>query len=338
MDLAENSRTYRHDSHSVALLTACVLGLPGNVLVLAVYVRAMTTSTRLYMFALALADSAVCVCGIVLRIGVVGLVPTLVFRYITVLSVVFSMFLLVFVSIERLIAVKGPHSFSTDARRAKVALVGIAVAAVTYATVKTVARLKEYKQVDSVSKVCVLLICLLIMTTCYTLIAAALLKVKTSRLCINRVAVPNQSRLPEGGLSNVNARMKPISDVDGVVRAPVPGPSTVSTEAAYNDTSAASDITKPARRAVVHSVAANAQTKTYKNVVLLFIVTIVFLASWMPQWVLTVGFSVPDELRRIFILNSVVNPFIYGVASAMFREDVRQYYRQTRVKLLACCH
>ena len=218
------------------------------------------------------------------------------------------------------------------------ALCGIGVAAVVYATVKTVARLKEYIQFDNVMKVGVLLICLLIMTTCYLLIAAALLKVKTSRLCIHRVGVRNQSRLPEGGLSNVNARMKPTTDVNGVVRSPVPGPSTVSTEAAYNDTSAASDIAKPSRCAVVHNVAANAQTKTYKNVVLLFIVTIVFLASWMPQWMHTVGFSVPEELRRIFILNSVVNPFIYGVASAIFREDVRQFCRQTRVKLLACWH
>jgi len=38
-------------------------------------------------------------------------------------------------------------------------------------------------------------------------------------------------------------------------------------------------------------------------------------------------------VRRSFIINSFVNPFIYGVASAMFREDVREFYRHSRDKV-----
>jgi len=44
-------------------IVICNLGLPGNLLVIAVYIVNMKTSTRVYMFALAIADLAVCVGG-----------------------------------------------------------------------------------------------------------------------------------------------------------------------------------------------------------------------------------------------------------------------------------
>ena len=34
------------------------------------------------------------------------------------------------------------------------------------------------------------------------------------------------------------------------------------------------------------------------------------------------GVGIAPKVRRVFVVNSVVNPFIYGVARAMFREDV----------------
>ena len=49
---------------NIAILIVPVLGLPGNLLCIAVYVRKMTTSTIVYMFALAVGDSSVYFCGI----------------------------------------------------------------------------------------------------------------------------------------------------------------------------------------------------------------------------------------------------------------------------------
>ena len=59
---------------------------------------------------------------------------------------------------------------------------------------------------------------------------------------------------------------------------------------------------------------------------LLFIVTVVCIACWLPQWIVYVGLRVtPTELRRLFVLNFAVNPFIYGVASSVFRNDVKVF-------------
>ncbi|KAI0214237.1 hypothetical protein LSAT2_000670, partial [Lamellibrachia satsuma] len=89
----------------IVVVFLCLLGLPGNVLVMTVYVRKKTTSTRLYMFALAVADSAVCVGGIVLGTALTVSVTTKAIIYVINMSVLYSMLLLVSVSIERLIAV-----------------------------------------------------------------------------------------------------------------------------------------------------------------------------------------------------------------------------------------
>ena len=54
---------------SPVIFVACMLGTPGNVLVIAVYARNLATSTRVtrvHLFALAVVDSVACVSGIIL--------------------------------------------------------------------------------------------------------------------------------------------------------------------------------------------------------------------------------------------------------------------------------
>ena len=109
-----------------ALPILCRLGLPGNLLVIAVYVRHMEASLRVYMFALAIADSANCVGAIIHSTD-----PAIVFATEAVLSVLdvavtFSGFLLVFVAIKHLTAILRPHSFNTNLRRTWRALLIIA--------------------------------------------------------------------------------------------------------------------------------------------------------------------------------------------------------------------
>ena len=55
----------------------------------------------------------------VLFLGVTNLATKLAFSSIIYTSITFFMFLLVFVSIKRLVAVKHPHSFSMEPQRAK---------------------------------------------------------------------------------------------------------------------------------------------------------------------------------------------------------------------------
>ena len=77
--------------------------------------------------------------------------------------------------------------------------------------------------------------------------------------------------------------------------------------------------------------------KTYICVCVLFIITVVFIACWMPQWLYDAGFHIPSGVKRVFIINSVVNPFIYSAVSGMFRDDVRQFCREMRSKTSSCC-
>ena len=80
------------------------------------------------------------------------------------------------------------------------------------------------------------------------------------------------------------------------------------------------------------------QAKAFKNVTTLVIITVIVIACWVPMWLIYQGAYMSTEIKRSILTNAADNPFIYGVASELFREDVRQVYGQTRVKLVACCH
>ena len=347
----------------IVVVLLCLLGLPGNVLVMTVYVRKMTTSTRVYMFALAVADSAICVCGIVLSTALTGSVTTKAMIYVIDMSIGYSTCLLVFVSIERLIAVRRPHSFTVNAERARKALIIIAVVAVVFTTVHNAERLMQIEQFKEVFGLFVLFGCILTMATCYILIAATLLG--RARATRNQIAVqpgssPSQpgsshmfpkveglARQPDSGVSNIIMKVKINRTVEDIVRPIDPGPSDVTTKVEETSRDQSSRTTVPGAATSAPLTTTNKtvakQTKTASkerntgaNVALLFIITFVFVVCWIPSSLDRMGFFIPREVQLLFILNSVVNPFIYGVASAMFREDVRQFYRQTRVKLSAC--
>ena len=99
---------------NLAAFLLCVLGIPGNLLVIAVYSWKTSTSTRLYMLALAIADLVVCIIGVVWTIVEFSIISQEITRWFLHMSLAFSTLLLSFVSIERLIAVRRPHSFSLN--------------------------------------------------------------------------------------------------------------------------------------------------------------------------------------------------------------------------------
>ncbi|KAI0213084.1 hypothetical protein LSAT2_001915, partial [Lamellibrachia satsuma] len=296
---------------SVAIFIVCLLGLPGNVFVLAVYLRKMTSSTRVYLFALAVADSAVCVCGIVLTRALINFITVQVIVCTIDVAISFSMYLLVFVSIERLLAVRRPHTFSMNALRAKKALSVIATAAVVMSSVMAVARLTRQLLLVRVFPMMFIVMCVLTMTVCYTVMAMTMLK--NARNAAIRVAVSREANPEEPGPSNVPETVNAI---------PMVGTSTGTN----------SGTTMPASLSCITKTTAN-QAKYYKGVLVIFTVTVVFIACWMPQWLYYVGVPTSAGLRRIFLLNSAVNPFIYSVMSSMFRDDVRGFYRHARSKL-----
>ena len=322
-----NNITPREESSNIATIVLCALGLPGNVLVFAVYVRKMITSTRVYMFALAVADLVVCICPcIYVSTLVEDTVATWSFSYIINTSITFSMFLLVFVSIERLVAVKRPHSFSMDPQRAKKYVIIIVVAATIFMILTSVATLMRYNLLVTISASFVSISCAFVMITCYTVMAAAMLnKLRASQ---NQVGMQSVTRSSKPGTSHLI-----VIAIDDSAQANDPGPSNTSTKVKANvQSSATTSVPVNATNKTIHANHPNA----FKNMLMLFIITIVFIACWVPIWLSYMGVYVPREVKRSIITNSVVNPFIYGASSALFRDDVRQFYRQTRVKLSAC--
>ena len=286
-------------------LLVCLFGIPGNVLVIAVYVFKMTTSTRVYMLALAVADLMVCFFGIVFTARKLDSFGYNVFAGASRVSVVFSIFLLAFVSMERLLAVRRPYTFSLSTRRAKWALLVICVATVVSVTVLEMARVMHYDLLRMVYKLIITIASVVILIVCYTLLAITML--------INTRAVRR----------NV-----------GVTPSPVPGPSMVPTVTSKGTASVG--VTSRKNNAALGIKMT--KTKEAKNVLLLFIITVVLFVFWMPYWLYGAGVYVPSYLKRIYFLNSVVNPFIYSALSGMFRDDVRQFYTQMRSRLTSCLH
>ena len=96
----------RYNFMTIALIA---LSLPGNMFVIAVYIRNQTTSTKVYMFALAVADLTTCIGGLALQIYQFDSAPKMFVFFCTDLAINLSVHLLAFVSIERLLAVHWPH-------------------------------------------------------------------------------------------------------------------------------------------------------------------------------------------------------------------------------------
>ncbi|KAK2177482.1 hypothetical protein NP493_596g02009 [Ridgeia piscesae] len=273
----------------------------------------METSTRVYMFALAVADLTICVCAIILKRVALSYLEMQIVLYIAPLSITFSAFLLSFVSVERLLAVRRPFSFSFSSQRAKVSLAVITLAAAVYSAVVAAARAFGYRllfllmsAVMSVSSTAVIIIC-------YSLMAVTLLK--NARNARRQVSVVTYTPNPTVGLSTVSQCMS--TEVKNIT---------------MDDRIDNTNIPTLALR--VNRQTAK-QKKSYKDVSLLFIITLVYLACWVPVWMYSAGLPVKDQLRYMYIVNSVVNPFIYSVVSAMFRNDLRLFYNKIRRKVAA---
>ena len=340
-DIGKDTPVMKTNYINITLLTLCLLGLPGNLLVIAVYLRNMTSSLKIYMFALAIADSAICVC-VVIFLQTRNRIFAEYAMYAFNMAVFFSMFLLVFVAIERLAAIFRPHSFNKNPRRPWKALLIIAAATVAFVISLFLMRERQFLRIKSGFKVGVGIVSVLVIIVCYTGIAASLLaRARTARKRVftfnptasTKVRSPHfQKVTPITSVENLKSGQNPTASTSRV---------TLDTTRPYQRTEHL-DYPETATVTSASLVPSNKstpeQSTAYKNVSLLFIITVVFIVCWLPFWLHSMGVPVVLHLDRLFSVNSVVNPFIYGVASAKFREDVRQFYRQTRVKLSACCH
>ncbi|KAK6172846.1 hypothetical protein SNE40_016424 [Patella caerulea] len=86
----------------------------------------------------------------------------------------------------------------------------------------------------------------------------------------------------------------------------------------------------------------------HKAAKMLFLVTAVFLLSWLPFWIIRItrivvpnfwmnksnfGTVVEALFTHLFYLNNAINPFIYAVMNKRFREDLSLLVRKLRRSL-----
>ena len=211
------------------------------------------------------------------------------------------MYLLAFVSTERLFAVWCPHSFTLSTKRAKIALCVIAAFAVPCSVVMAISRTyPEYVQMGRFFTMSVTLISVIVMVVCYTLVAVKMLvKLSAPR---KKVGVLNTTRM-----------------------------TTPDTTPRTNDIR----VWRPDRITQPNSASAKV-AKTYKGVSLLLIITAVCDACWVPQLMSYVSMSIPPHVRGLSLLNSAANPLIYSIAGSMFRNDAKLFYRDAYHKLTQC--
>ena len=96
------------------------------------------------------------------------------------------------------------------------------------------------------------------------------------------------------------------------------------------------------------------QQTRYKTARLLLIVTIVFLLSWLPFWVVDIMMYFREDLwykvrnvnlnlllvaRHFYLVNNMANPFIYAFLNQKFRKDFKKTFLPClqRLRRPACC-
>ena len=313
---AVSSTMTMSSTHRVIVALMCIIGVPGNLIVCIVYIGKTTTSTRAYLFALSVADTAICV-SFTIAITVPFPVIRVGLLFVFNAALVFSSVLLAFLATERCLAVARPFKFTLNVRRAKFALAVVGAVSGFYSTLLSAAQIVDPVRSFVVLATVMASVCFFVVITSYSIMAAILLnRMRTSRRRVVPVALAESSRTASATQPTPARTSKTILDQNCEQLSTC---RRIGSKAEPNHTSIVKDT--------------NAQRGTF----LLFVVTAVFCFSWLPFLLDKFGVDIHEEMSHIFTLNAVVNPFIYSFISPMFRSDVRQFYLQTRAKLITCC-
>ena len=311
-------QTYKMDTLALFLFGVVIVGIPGNVLVVVVYARKLTTSVRMYMLALALTDVLICVSyatttymGPASRDGPVYRTMWLLFNF----GVVFSLLVLTVTAVERYWCIARPHSFTFSPRRGKVALLMTVAVAVAVATVIVIRvfEMFDLKKTENYYMMLHLGLCTFVILVMYTFLAKELIgRFRRKQVKLN----PDTTGMAvEEGVKTQLATSS------------LSGEPPISLRATLDVTSVSRHQVSPNTKKIA---SVDRQTKEVKAALMLCVVTAVFLACWMPVWLKMFHVDVPRDLVRVYVIQSVINPVIYSCMSSAFREDVKQFLSNCR--------
>ena len=310
-----------HAGIASIVIAAMVFGFLSNVLVFVVHVHHLTTSTRVYMISLATMDATVCFAvgfgatfniesmyGPVVLIGIVYTVTT---------AALFSMMLLAFVATERFVAVLRPHTYNSSSRRAIRAVAVVGVIGATYAAVVVTAKTLSFDVLLMSLRFILMTSTVVFIVFSYSVVAMVLWKrsrdkAKSQKKSRNAVGV-------ELEIKSSSAREKQ--------------PEVTASMSMFTTlTKITSAVVAPR---VKSKVVIN--TSSHSNLLLLFVITALYIVCWTPFWLYSIGFPVNVQLSRLYVLQPVANPLVYSFISPIFRDLLRQFFRETRNKLTRCC-
>ena len=260
---------------NIFFIIVATLGLPGNILVIIVCRKNMSVMYRVYMLALAIVDTIICMFYIVFSSIEIFLVsdnimeircPFSIYNVAFCTCLTYSIFVLTLISIDRYLAVQSPIKHRTRARKFRVALVTLPLLSLVVSTILALLEFLWIPYLNEIAALLPFLTCSIIIIIMYTLLSWKLYTRQKKRETV----------------------------VASIVVSPVPRP------------------TPPHRNGKLEKLA-----KT------LFIVTVAFLVSWVPFWLVTLGVGLPCALKETFILNSAMNPIIYAFMWEPFRVDIQ---------------
>ena len=311
-------------------LALLVVGIFANVLVVTVQASRLTTSTRVYTFSLASADAVVCIGSVGVAISMRWIVIQRFFTYVISLAVIFSLFLLAFVATERCVAVLRPHTFKLNIRRAIIAVTLVMIGSTICAAVIIVAKVLPLDMVLLSIRIAILTSTCAIITCSYFMVAVTLCKRTRHKANIRRPTMGERTCrcstrvAAEIQLSTVSSQLNRSSCVNELIKSPH-CVSLVST--GYLSASRDNELVKSKRIA---------RSKTPGTLLLVFVITAVYFICWLPILLHSSGVPMSALFNRLVILHPVLNPLVYAFLSPMFRDDVRQSFRQTSIKLSRC--
>ena len=268
------------------------------------------------MFALALADVAICISyatttamGPAMKHHAVYKNIWSVFNY----GVEFSLMVLTVIAVERYWSIARPHSFTFSPRRGKVALVLSALIAMATLIVMRLFKQNHFEKTATLHMMLKLGFCTLVIIIMYTLLARELL------LRIRR----KKTQLHPSAISTVAINTQHNGETQQNVATTSTEPTLRPTTEPSTSRMSVHPITKKRTSSLKH-------TQETKAALMLFVVTVVFLACWVPVWLRALGATVPGVLVRVYVIQSVVNPVIYVCMSGAFRDDVIQFFASCR--------
>ena len=354
------------------------IGLPGNVLVIIIYMYRLTSSTRIYMFAVAIADMTVLLAFIVRGVFNLILVNNksvlicIMARFpLSVMSLAlgYTCCILSYVAVERCLAVVRSNTFRLEAKRAK-RFCGVAVGHTFLQN--GVIIIYSWTDNNKSGWLRFLVVILFSIPTIAIVVSYSVmivfLKKRTNKVDINSSHIRSDNRNMNDVIMNQESpterRMKknehmtePVPTIEITtyddpvnmvnisterVKRGLPPP--MPNERAHSSCSSIPNIDNrqndlPQRNNTLAINVGSAQeikdvqklkkrTSFDRVTYMLVLVTASFLLLWIPACVSTLGLTLPDYLRNSYLINSVINPFIYSFMSTEFRQYVKELRRK----------